>query len=125
MEKLDLLKNLVVMSAADGSLAEEEISLLFDRCAELGLTEDDLEKAIAFALSSEASLILPTDRKEQETVLEDLIRMMAADGRLAEAEKRLFALSAAKMGFPTDKLDELIDRLVNNQTPPAKPDPSN
>ena len=121
MDNLDLLKNLVVMSAADGSLAEEEISLLFDRCAELGLSEEDLEKAISFALSSEASLILPTDPKQQEAVLEDLIRMMAADGRLEESEKRLFALSAAKMGFPSEQLDALIDRLVRRPNPSADP----
>jgi uncharacterized tellurite resistance protein B-like protein len=121
LDNLDLLKNLVVMSAADGSLAEEEISLLFDRCAELGLSEEDLEKAISFALSSEASLILPTDPKQQEAVLEDLIRMMAADGRLEESEKRLFALSAAKMGFPSEQLDALIDRLVRRPNPPADP----
>lgn len=114
MEKLDLLKNLVVMSAADGSLSEEEIALLFDRCSALGLTEEDLEKSIAFALSGEASLALPTDRESQEAVLEDMIRMMAADGRLMETEKRLFALSAAKMGYPAEELDSLIDRLVNS-----------
>ena len=112
MEKLDLLKNLVLMSASDGSLSEEEIALLFDRCGQLGLNEDDLEKAISFALSKNASLVLPTDPQEQEEVLEDLIRMMAADGKLTESEKRLFALSAAKMGFPNDQLDSLIDRLV-------------
>lgn len=116
MERLDLLKNLVVMSAADGSLSEEEIALLIDRCSALGLTEDDLEKAISFALSSEASLALPKDREDQEEVLEDLMRMMAADGELAESEKRLFALSAAKMGFPAEELESLIDKLVRKDS---------
>lgn len=121
MEKLDLLKNMVVMSAADGSLSEEEIALLIDRCSALGLREEDLEKAISFALSSEASLVLPKERAEQEAVLEDLMRMMAADGRLEESEKRLFALSAAKMGFPSEQLEALIDRLVSNISSPRSP----
>ena len=38
---------------ADGSLSEEEIALLIDRCSALGLREEDLEKAISFALSSD------------------------------------------------------------------------
>ncbi len=117
MERLDLLKNLVVMSSADGSLSEEEIALLIDRCSALGLTEDDLEKAISFALSSQASLALPKERSEQEAVLEDLMRMMAADGQLAESEKRLFALAAAKMGFPAEDLESLIDKLVRKTAP--------
>ncbi|MFO0941744.1 MAG: TerB family tellurite resistance protein [Pirellulales bacterium] len=114
MDSFDRLKNLAVMSAADGSLSENEIALLVDRCHELGLTEEHLEKAIAFALSRQATMALPTDLNEQESVLEDLIRMMAADGQLAESEKRLFALVAAKMSFPTERLDSLIDRLVKS-----------
>lgn len=114
MDKLDQLKNLAIMSAADGSLSEHEISLLVDRCSELGLTEEHLEQAIAFALSKNASMALPKDPDEQEKVLEDLIRMMAADGQLAESEKQLFALSAAKMGFPIARLNDMIDRLVKS-----------
>ncbi len=112
MQQLDHLKNLVIMAAADGSLSEQEIALLVDRCAELGLREEDLEAAIAFALSGEATLKLPVDREEQDRMLSDLIRMMAADGQLSEIEKRLFALAAARMGIAKAELDELIDRLV-------------
>lgn len=112
MQQLDHLKNLVIMAAADGSLTEQEISLLVDRCAGLGLKEEDLEKAIAFALSSEAKLKFPVDRGEQNQMLADLMRMMAADGKLSEVEKRLFALAAAKMGIEKVELEALIDQLV-------------
>lgn len=113
MQHLDHLKNLVIMAAADGSLTEQEIALLVDRCADLGLQEEDLEKAIAFALSGEAKLTFPIDRTEQDQMLADLMRMMAADGKLTEVEKRLFALAAAKMGINKEDLSSLIDRLLN------------
>ena len=112
VQQLDHLKNLVIMAAADGSLSEQEIALLVDRCASLGLLEEDLEKAIAFALSGEAKLKFPIDRAEQNAMLADLIRMMAADGKLSEVEKRLFALAAAKMGIERVELEALIDQLV-------------
>ena len=112
MQQLDHLKNLVVMASADGSLTEQEIALLIDRCAELGLAEEDLEAAISFAMSGEAKLKFPVDRLEQDQMLADLIRMMAADGKLSEVEKRLFALAAAKMGVERSELDAIIDRLV-------------
>ena len=112
MEQLDHLKNLVIMAAADGSLSEQEIALLVDRAASLGLDEEDLEKAIAFALSGEAKLKFPVDRTEQNQMLADLMKMMAADGELQEVEKRLFALAAAKMGIEKQELEALIDKLV-------------
>ena len=112
MHQLDHLKNLVVMASADGSLSEQEIALLIDRCSELGLAEEDLEAAISFAMSGNAKLKFPVDRLEQNQMLTDLIRMMAADGKLSEVEKRLFALAAAKMGVERAELDAIIDRLV-------------
>lgn len=112
MEPLDHLKNLVIMAAADGSLSEQEIALLIDRCGHLGLQEEDLEKAIAFALSGNAKLRLPSEPDEQKKMLTDLMRMMAADGQLLEVEKRLFALAAAKMGIEKLDLETIIDNLV-------------
>ena len=116
VQRLDHLKNLVIMAAIDGALTEQEIALLVDRCSDFGLAEEDLEKAIDFALSGSAKLQFPVDRLEQDQMLSDLIRMMAADGKLTEVEKRLFALAAAKMGIEKDELDGLIDQLVGKHT---------
>ncbi|MCY2975179.1 MAG: TerB family tellurite resistance protein [Planctomycetota bacterium] len=112
MKQLDHLKNLVIMASADGSLTEREIALLVDRCAQLGLGEKDMEKALEFALSSQAVMKLPTEHAEQIAILSDLIRVMAADGSLSDVEKRLFSLAAAKMEIDRDEIEELIDNLV-------------
>ena len=45
--------------------------------------------------------------------MQDLVRMMAADGRLDESEKRLFALAAVKMEMSKEDLDELIDKTLS------------
>jgi len=112
MNRIDQLKNLVIMAAADGRLTQSEISLLVDRCAELGLKESDLESAIDYALSEKPALKLPTLKEEKEELLADLLRTMAADGQLREVEKRLFAVAAAKMAVSAAEIDALIDRLV-------------
>ncbi|MEX0824650.1 MAG: TerB family tellurite resistance protein [Pirellulaceae bacterium] len=106
------MKNLIVMAVADGSFSEEEISFLSERCVEWGLGEDGFRDALVRALNDDAALQLPTEPAAQEALLSDLIRTMAADGKLHESEKRLFALAAVKMGIETDRLDALIDRVV-------------
>jgi uncharacterized tellurite resistance protein B-like protein len=111
VEKFEKLRNLVVMAVADGSLGESELQLLAHRCIELGLDEEELRAAVSFALSDAAALKLPSERGEQEALLKDLMEMMAADGQLTEAEKRLFALAAAKMNFDADRVNQMIDRL--------------
>lgn len=106
------LRNLLVMALADGALSEREVHFVTDRCVELGLHEDELRDAVRYALEDSAALALPKDVTEQETLLADLIRMMAADGALAENEKRLFALAAAKLGYDNAKLDALFEKVM-------------
>jgi uncharacterized tellurite resistance protein B-like protein len=103
------LRNLIVMAFADGSLGEREVNLVADRCAELGLDEYDLQKAVEFGLGDDAALELPIDHAAQVELMLDLIRMMAADGHLDEGEKRLFALAAARMSIDTTEIEQLID----------------
>jgi uncharacterized tellurite resistance protein B-like protein len=100
------------MAFADGSLGEREVNLVADRCAELGLHEADLQKAIEFGLGENVALEIPSGRAERESLLKDLIRMMAADARLQEGEKRLFALAAAKMSISASEVERLIDETL-------------
>lgn len=109
------LRNLLVMALADGALSEREVNFVTDRCAELGLGEKELRDALRYALEDNAALALPKDTQAQELLLTDLVRMMAADGSLAESEKRLFALAAAKLGFDNEKLDSLFNRLASKK----------
>ena len=117
-EKLDRrrnrLRNIVVMAFADGSLGEREVHLVADRCAELGLDEYDLRKAVEFGLGDEAALDIPADPESRKSLMQDLIRMMAADGRLDEGEKRLFALAAARMSMSPSDVEGLIDETLGS-----------
>jgi len=106
------LRNLMVMALADGSLGEREVQLVTDRCAEMGLGEHELRDAIRYALEDRAAVRLPDDPAEGESLLGDLLRVMAADGVLEESEKRLFAICAAKLGFGSHEIDALVDRLL-------------
>ncbi len=102
----------MVMALADGSLGEREVNYLTDRCVELGLGEDELRDALRFALEDGASISLPSEPVEAESLLADLLQMMAADGSLSESEKRLFAVCAAKLGLGLTEIDALVDRLL-------------
>jgi uncharacterized tellurite resistance protein B-like protein len=109
------LRNFIVMALADGSLGEREVNLIADRCEQLGLHESDLQRAIEYGLHDNAAVEIPADREERESLMKDLIRMMAADGHLAESEKRLFALAAVRMNImPAD-----LERLITETLPAA------
>ena len=112
MNTSDQLRNLLVMAAADGSMTEAEIGFLSERAKSWSIPEDEFAAAIRYAISDEAQLIVPETREDRVSMLQELIRMMAADGSLAEVEKELFATAAVKMGFSNDELKEIIDSIL-------------
>jgi len=109
------LRNLVVMALADGSIGQREVELIAERCVELGFGQDELQSALAYGLGDDAALELPADTADRESLLADLISMMAADGMLAESEKRLFALAAAHMDITGDRLQGIISGVVEGK----------
>lgn len=112
MKSAERIRNLMVMALADGNLTEREVQYLTERCRQLGLSASELRAAVDFALQAGAEVKLTSDPAEADSLLGDLLRMMAADGALADDEKQLFAICAVKLGFDSAGIDALIDRLV-------------
>ncbi|MEM6468356.1 MAG: TerB family tellurite resistance protein [Planctomycetota bacterium] len=112
-DRMRQLRNLVVMAMADGTIGEREVDFIAERCHELGLDEGALNHAIRFGLGDDAALELPTDPADRDALMVDLVRMMAADGKLEESEKRLFALAAARMEMSSEHLSQLLDRALD------------
>ncbi|WP_246109837.1 tellurite resistance TerB family protein [Roseimaritima multifibrata] len=111
------LQNIVVMAAADGSLSADEIAFLSERYLELGLEEDDLQRAIAYGLDEKAALQVPQNVNEQESLLRDLARMMSVDQQISENEKRLLALAAAMMKIDSERLSKIIQQAIHSPPP--------
>ena len=112
MDRYEKFKNLFVMAAADSSLSQEEVGFLAERARRWGLTDQQFTAAIQYAISPDATLSIPQDKADRKEMLRDLVRMMAADGELADIEKQLFAVAAAEMDISDEELNELFDSLL-------------
>lgn len=113
VELIDKLRNLLSMAAADGSLTEREILFLSHRAEAWGVADHDFAAAVEFALAHPGEVTLPGDRQAGLELLRDMIQMMAADGRMTESEKRMFATAAAYLNVSQEEIDGMIDRLLD------------
>ena len=77
MDKLELFNNLMILAAADGKLTQEEVAFLAVRAEDLGISQDDVESAIAGASSDAAELVLPLDGPQRGELLQQMITLMA------------------------------------------------
>lgn len=112
MDSLQLFENMLIMAAADGALSQGEVELLSARCGDWGITADQFNEVVARAFSPDASVTIPPDHKDRVHLLQEMLRVMAADGELAETEKQLFATVAGTMEIDADELNKIIDGVL-------------
>ncbi len=114
MDRKELFQNLIIMAASDGSFTEREIRLLADRSKAWGISDHDFASMLEKSVSHRTKLELPESREEREELLRELVHVMAADGKLAESEKKLFAMIAVAMDFANDEIQSVIDRALES-----------
>ena len=108
MDRLQLFQNLVIMAASDGKFAEEEIQALAVRAENWNISNEDFESILIGVRAGEVDLQLPESRAGRYELLGEMIRLMAADGELAEVEKHLCATVAVKMDISNEEIDAII-----------------
>ena len=113
MERLDLFNNLVVLAAADRKFTEPEVAFLMVRAEDWGISQDDVEASLLLAGSPDAELTIPPERDDRIELLQEMIRLMAVDGELAEQEKRLCAIASARMDFTSQQFEEILDSVIS------------
>jgi uncharacterized tellurite resistance protein B-like protein len=112
MDRSEMFKNLMVMAAVDKKFADQEVEFLTLRSNRWGLTEQQVNDALAYASSDSAELSIPDSKEERVELMKNLILMMGADGELSVLEQRLFAGAAATMDIESDELNRMIDELL-------------
>ena len=112
MDRVMLFENLMVMAAADGRFTEEEVAFLAGRAQRWGISDQQIQEALAKAEPDKAELVLPAESSDQVELLREMILIMAVDGELHETEKRLCATAAAVMNVSSDQFDRILDSLL-------------
>ena len=112
MSRFQLIRNLLAMAAADGSLTQGELELLSDRAIRWGISESEFVMALDYAVRPDAEVEVPAGDDDRRELLKEMLHVMAADGQLNESEKSLFASVSACMEIGQDELNEIIDETL-------------
>lgn len=105
--KKTLVKDLVMLTAVDGDMDDNEIKLVHSIAInELGFNEKDLVSLLNNLGS--VKNIYPTDDKEKFEYITTLIRMTYSDGILDDNEIEYMKIIASKMGLPRDGIKKAI-----------------
>jgi uncharacterized tellurite resistance protein B-like protein len=109
----EIFASLVNLAAADHKFTDEEVEYLAARAGHWGISSVQFDEAISRIATGLVRIELPNSAAERRHLLEEMIRLMAADGELAPVEKRLCAMASAKMGFSTAEFIAIVDGLLH------------
>ncbi len=117
--RTQLLRNLIVTALVDQRLTESELELLKEYARLWNIDETTFAQLVRETLESEPGAVrLPIERSQAVQLLEEMLRMMAADGKLADREKQLFARVAVALDMSQDEITALIDRTIQKYEKP-------
>ena len=93
-----LARDLTAMAIADGEVTPEEKEAMTAICHLEGIDETKLMEALRGGYDN-IDEKMPKTRKDRETYLRDIIRLIGADGYTAPQEIYLFQIIASRMGL--------------------------
>ncbi|MFN0047826.1 MAG: hypothetical protein ACKVOU_01740 [Cytophagales bacterium] len=106
------LRNLLSMAMADGKIDNSEFEFLTKIAHKYNVSASELDQ-IKTEVSKKGGFAVEKDGSSFEQIF-DLIKMMMIDNNINPNELKMCKIFAKKIGFASDKVDELIESVVQN-----------
>jgi uncharacterized tellurite resistance protein B-like protein len=109
---------LVSAAFVDGVLAGPERTVLQQKAAALKISAREMNEILALGEQRKLSVSLPATSLERDALLEDLIEVVAADGRVEAPEYHLLARFAETLKIGLPELRQRVNRRMQANSEP-------
>jgi uncharacterized tellurite resistance protein B-like protein len=114
---------LVAAAFCDGSAGDQEIALLHRKAEARRISKERVEELLRLAKAGRLRLSSPADAEERRQQLDDLIDVIAADGRIEASERGFLMRYSALLGGVPPDLEERLRARLAPPTPGPGPSP--
>lgn len=112
MDKLEVFQSLINFAAVDGKFSQEELEFLAIRANAWNIPDDEFETALAGLSEGHIEINMPDEYEQRVVLMKEIIKLMAADGELAEQEKNLCAVASGRMDFTAEQFSQILDEVI-------------
>ena len=118
LELSAIVKLAKAMAAADGKIANEELTVIALDLAKFGVSQADSENFLTLSDAMEfghaIALVAAMNNEQKKYVAGYLASIMVADGEIADSEMTLWRLVSTFASLPTMTVREAITFWTNN-----------
>lgn len=105
-KRLGQIKNLIMLSLADGKASESELALIAAIASREELSQQELDYLIDNP--DMVKIELPEDEKDKLRYLEDMVSLMMIDGELNDQELAMCKLYAITLGYESTTVEKMV-----------------
>src|SRR5262245_30594251 len=106
---------LVAAAFIDGYLSESEKGVLNQKAVALGIPQREVNDILFLGQQRKLSVSIPPTSLERDSLLEDLIEIVTADGRVEAPEYHLLARFAETLKIPLPELRARVNRRMQGK----------
>ena len=111
-KKLSYIKNLLDIAEADGTVDEDEKTMIFAAATKVGVTAEEMKRIINDPRSID--FFIPTNNEERLEQVYNLVLMMMVDGEVNNEEILLCKIFAERLGYDYHIIDSLVASIKEN-----------
>ncbi|WP_234110770.1 MULTISPECIES: hypothetical protein [Chryseobacterium] len=103
--------NLYLIALSDGSFDKEELEVILKIASEKGISEEEFKEFITDPTN--VTMEIPEDFLSKIKLLYDFTRVILADGKIEDDEKKVFMRLCGNYNFDHEESEELFDWLID------------
>ena len=107
--KINHIRNLVYLGQADNEFHEKEMEFIKKVGERLGLSQNEIEKELKSTIDERPPL--PTEEILRFILLDDLMNLMASDGKIMDKEIDACKKIAKELGFKSDMIISISEKI--------------
>ena len=112
MDRVELFHSLVHLAASDGKFTDEEVQFLAERAEQWDIPKGEFETALAGITSGNLEFKVPEAYEDRVEMMKEILRLIAADGELADMEKHVCSVIAGKMDFNSGEFESVLNSVL-------------
>jgi uncharacterized tellurite resistance protein B-like protein len=121
MKNDDIVRSVMCMLAADGSINKLEKQFLQSLCMQLGVSKEAVTAAFEEVKQGKGHIYLPDTEAERKQLFGWLVQAAVADGKIAPQERKMLDAVAAKIGIAASVVERYIAQSLKQDTSEPAP----
>ena len=117
MKKLEIVRSIVSVLAADGKIVQQEKHFLMNLCKRMKVSKDAVSQILAEAKEENREFHIPTEPQDKRLLYKLLLQAACSDGSVSPDEQDLLESFAIQIGMTGDDVQNAVASYLQEALP--------